>query len=85
MATMADLCDRYMMEDISEDGIRIARKKRQKLVIYELTPELAAVVDAVKSSRKKVTGLYLLSTRGASPISKKTGRHPVSIASGNAQ
>ena len=49
--------------DIKEDGLYIQQSKTKKKLVFEITDELAEVVQAARSLKRPVQGLYLFSNR----------------------
>ena len=62
------------LSDIDDEGITIHRSKGGKSSVYEWTPALREVVNAIRANRKKVGGLYLFSSRNGQPYIADDGK-----------
>lgn len=62
------------LSDISDEGVAIRRSKGGSSSLYEWSPALEEVVQAIRASRKKVGGLYLFTNRSGQPYIGEDGK-----------
>lgn len=55
------------LDQLKDDGVHARTRKDGKQMIYEWTPELSAIVDAIKALPRPIRGLTLFCTRRGQP------------------